>query len=162
MLPTANGCKGPAAFLHLCVYPTDATDEPWEFFSARGALCAPQGSKTVRCGYDTPRIPGKDTGSITHSAIICSYLKLMGCRGYLRDSGSTHTYTHTERRTGDFRGLRVCWALKKTQHKPGGGGRVRKRKRGEKQRILYVSLVIPAFFYGRIFFLLSERNKESP
>lgn len=94
-LPTASGRKDLAAFLHPCVYLTDATDGS---FFCEGVLCAPQGSKTVSCGYGTPRIPVKDTGSITHSAIICSYLKLRGCRGYLRDSGSTHTdiYTHSE------------------------------------------------------------------
>lgn len=50
-----------------------------------GVWCVPLSLETARLGYNTQRIALKDSGCITHGAIICPYLKLGRCTGYLRD-----------------------------------------------------------------------------
>lgn len=118
---------------------TDATNKPWEFFYG-GVLRVPQGSETVRCGYSTQRIPVKDTGSITHSAIICSYLKLGGEGGYLRDC----SYTCRG-------GCVISESDGCAERLSAKGDASQARREREWQRALYVSPVIPAFLWPNIF-----------
>lgn len=109
----------------------------------------PTGLQTVSCGYSTQRIPVKDMGSITHSTIIRSYLKL---RGY----GPTWGIVATHAKRG--------WVISESD---GCAERLRAKeaaKQGERgsDRGLYMSARWYQQFYGGIFFLLSELDKELP